>query len=129
MKTILLVEDADYKANTIRRLLSAAGVEVIRASNLYQAMHALKEESTNQYIGAVIIDWTFPAHSDGNPKTGAGSRVVAECKDRGLPFVVVSGDEPQDGVTPWITFRPEFALSELRAWVEETKKAVPELIC
>jgi len=129
MKTILLVEDADYKANAIRRVLSKAGVEVVRASSLHQAMHALREESTNQYIGAVIIDWTFPYHGDGEPRKGAGSRVVTECQERNLPFVVVSGDDPQDDIKPWITFKPEVALDALKAWVEETKKTVPELVC
>lgn len=133
MKSILLVEDDDLKANILRRALQAESLEVVRVSTLVLAMDTLTNEALRDSIGAVVMDWTFPIRADGDPVEYAGRRLVMECQEVEIPFIVVSGRE--DGAPKefssieWIKFHPSVDVrSQLKDWVARTKEKVPALL-
>ena len=116
MRTLLLVEDDDLKAKEILRIVTLAGIPAERASTMVEAARLLRREGEGQ-IGAVITDWQFPFNIGTNvPVDHAGEVVVRMAQDRQVPYIVISGRDPVEGVKPWLEVGNT---NDLKAWLAQ----------
>lgn len=95
-ETILVVDDDDYARTLVAKILSQRGYTALPATDAWQAMDILQEES----IDLIILDLRMPGPVD-------GEQLLNSLHDHGnvVPIIVLSGwvsDEmslnPPDGV-------------------------------
>lgn len=115
---VLLVEDDFLKARAITRMLKILGVQVFHVKNAREALEAIRTTK----LRAVLCDWNFPPDGEERPTEGMGSRVADECRERGVPCMVVSGSSKPDSFRgPWLTFRPDPKVrSEVEGFISST---------
>lgn len=105
VKTVLLVEDDEYKARAVIRAIERAGLAALRCSTVVEGINVLRERTD---FVALISDWGLPMRYDSPIRPDGGARVVQEAIEL-LPstipiYVYSSHDNPQEipGVRQWL---------------------------
>ena len=115
-KTILLVDDEDYLALFLKKLLSSEGYNVVTACDGQEAVNIYKADSNS--IDLVLMDITMPI------KTGIEAHEEMIQHNRCAPILLMSAysKESFDGLTHPHFIRKPMQPTELFLYIEEVLK-------